>query len=361
MIVEIINVGTELLLGEIVNTNATAILKMCKQLGFDVYHQSVVGDNPQRLLDCFDIAFTRGANCIITTGGLGPTQDDLTKEISAQYLGLEMEVNSIEVDKVLAKCGFLGGNKSISKANYKQGNFPKTAHILENDLGTANGCVLQNEKQMIINLPGPPKELDHVIQYSLLPYLSQFAKEVMYTYDFVTMGIGESRLEDTLHDLIKQQEEVSIALYAQESSVRIRLACKAISQIQADMKMEKSKEDITKCISHFILDTKQLPQRVQEMIPSFEIIYEDQFRMPDTFTLHNTCDEEVVLTLRFRQEQHPLGDIVYFTIEDATKQEVTRIANLISAQKSMNKIVAKVYMSLYLFIQNKENYGNKIV
>lgn len=90
MNVEIINVGTELLLGEIVNTNATYLQKMCKELGFNVFFQTVVGDNPQRFLDCLDIAFNRGCDCVITTGGLGPTEDDLTKELSAKYLGLEM-------------------------------------------------------------------------------------------------------------------------------------------------------------------------------------------------------------------------------------------------------------------------------
>ena len=90
MNVEIINVGTELLLGEIVNTNATYIQKMCKDLGFNVYHQTTVGDNPKRFKECLKIAFERGCDCVITTGGLGPTQDDLTKELSAQFLGLEM-------------------------------------------------------------------------------------------------------------------------------------------------------------------------------------------------------------------------------------------------------------------------------
>ena len=93
MNVEIINVGTELLLGEIVNTNATYIQKMCKDLGFNVYYQTTVGDNHDRFKECLDVAFKRGANCVITTGGLGPTQDDLTKELSAEYLGLELLYN----------------------------------------------------------------------------------------------------------------------------------------------------------------------------------------------------------------------------------------------------------------------------
>ena len=107
MNVEIINVGTELLLGEIINTNATYLQKMCKELGFNVFFQTVVGDNPQRFLDCLDIAFNRGCDCVITTGGLGPTEDDLTKELSAKYLGLEMIYNEDEAKKVNDKCCFV--------------------------------------------------------------------------------------------------------------------------------------------------------------------------------------------------------------------------------------------------------------
>ena len=107
MNVEIINVGTELLLGEIINTNATYLQKMCKELGFNVFFQTVVGDNSQRFLDCLEIAFNRGCDCVITTGGLGPTEDDLTKELSAKYLGLEMIYNEAEAKKVNDKCCFV--------------------------------------------------------------------------------------------------------------------------------------------------------------------------------------------------------------------------------------------------------------
>ena len=111
MNVEIINVGTELLLGEIVNTNATLLQKVCRDLGFDVYYQSVVGDNPKRLYECLKLAFERGADCVMTTGGLGPTTDDLTKELSAQYLGLEMVYHEEEAKKVDLKCRYCTGVK----------------------------------------------------------------------------------------------------------------------------------------------------------------------------------------------------------------------------------------------------------
>ena len=157
MNVEIINVGTELLLGEIVNTNATYIQKMCKDLGFNVYHQTTVGDNPKRFKECLKIAFERGCDCVITTGGLGPTQDDLTKELSAQFLGLEMIYLDDEAKKVDEKCRFVTGVEKIPDNNFKQAYFPKDCFVLENEVGTANGCVMSKDEKMIINLPGPPK------------------------------------------------------------------------------------------------------------------------------------------------------------------------------------------------------------
>ena len=124
MNIEIINVGTELLLGEIVNTNATTLQKVCKDLGFNVFYQTVVGDNPDRFMDCLDIAFKRGADMVITTGGLGPTADDVTKELSAKYLGLEMEYLEEEAKKVYDKCAFVMNNPDVPSTNFKQANFP---------------------------------------------------------------------------------------------------------------------------------------------------------------------------------------------------------------------------------------------
>lgn len=352
MIVEIINVGTELLLGEIVNTNAATILKMCKELGIDVYHQSVVGDNPERLLSCFDIAFQRGADCIITTGGLGPTQDDLSKELSAKYLGLEMQVNEIEVKKVEAKCGFLSNSKEIASANYKQANFAKDCIILENEVGTANCCVASNNGKMIINLPGPPKELNYVIEHSLIPFLKPYAKETLFSYDYVTMGIGESRLEDILHDIIKSQEDVSIALYASEENVRIRLACKAFNQSEADKKMETTKDVIQPYIKEYILDTMNIRKTVYDMMPNYYIRYEDDFRLPSDFYLGANYDENAKLCISFRIEHFDVGDRIYVTISDETNSDTSSISLLKDANLSMNKITSKICMSMYLFLQS---------
>ena len=214
MNVEIINVGTELLLGEIVNTNATYLQKMCKELGFNVFFQTVVGDNPQRFLDCLNIAFNRGCDCVITTGGLGPTEDDLTKELSAKYLGLEMIFNEAEAKKVNDKCCFVSQLDQVTDNNFKQAYFPKDCYVLDNPIGTANGCVMSKDKKMIVNLPGPPKEMTYVVDHQLQPYLEKYRQAKIYTYDILTQGVGESAAATLIDDIVQSQKDISIALYA---------------------------------------------------------------------------------------------------------------------------------------------------
>ena len=268
MNVEIINVGTELLLGEIVNTNATYIQKMCKELGFNVYFQTTVGDNHDRFKECLDIAFKRGADCVITTGGLGPTQDDLTKELSAEYLGLELIYLEDEANKVYEKCRFVNGNDDVPDNNFKQAYFPENCFVLENEVGTANGCVMSKDEKMIINLPGPPKEMKFVVDHVLKDYLSKYKQDIIYTVDILTMGIGESKVDEILADLIDHQSDVSIALYASEETVRIRLGCKASNQENADKKMEPIKIEIEKALGNFIIKEKNLKEALAKIMPT---------------------------------------------------------------------------------------------
>lgn len=144
MKVEIVSVGTELLMGEIVNTNAKDLMKFCKDMGFDVYYETTVGDNPQRLKQVLTSAFERGADMVITSGGIGPTNDDLTKEISAEVFGLEMVYLEAEANKIATKVGFLNrSQKHIAKSNFKQAYYVNGAYILENEVGTANGCIIE--------------------------------------------------------------------------------------------------------------------------------------------------------------------------------------------------------------------------
>lgn len=354
MNVEILNVGTELLLGEIVNTNAAYIQKMCKELGFDVYFQSVVGDNQQRVKDCLDLAFKRGANCVITTGGLGPTQDDLTKELSAEYLGLEMLYNEEEAKKVEDKCKFVTIGGDISDNNFKQAYFPKDCYILENEVGTANGCVMTKDQKMIINLPGPPKEMMYVVDHVLKPYLEQYKQDIIYTYDYLTMGVGESRVDDILADIIDHQTEVSIALYASEETVRIRLACKASNQQVANDKMVETKKAIEEKIKQYIIPEKNLKEALFSIMPPYYIQYHSDFRLHDNFVLGKNGQDKNGLIIDIDVKNHRLGEVVLVTLQYQDRKESFTVPMLKEAKLSMSKLEARLVASIYMFLKNKE-------
>ncbi|UTY39307.1 molybdopterin-binding protein [Allocoprobacillus halotolerans] len=343
--VEIINVGTELLLGEIVNTNATLLQKVCKDLGFNVYYQSVVGDNPQRLYDCLKIAFERGANCVMTTGGLGPTTDDLTKELSAKYLGLEMVYHEDEALKVEKKCRYCTGISQIPDNNFKQAYYPENAYILENDMGTANGCVMFNEHQMIINLPGPPKELKYVVEHALIPYLQKFKQDTIYTYEYMTMFIGESKIDEILRDLINEQEQVSIALYAGEETVRIRLAVKASSLNQAHEMMKDVKAEIEKRLSEYIIHEKDLKAAIIKMKPSLQLTYENDFRFDDDW-LQPFIKDDAPIHIHVKIRQEELGEVVCISINE----EYFEIPTFVAARYSYAKVEARWIGKLYQFM-----------
>ena len=347
MNVEIINVGTELLLGEIVNTNATLLQKVCRDLGFDVYYQSVVGDNPKRLYDCLKLAFERGADCVMTTGGLGPTTDDLTKELSAQYLGLEMFYHEEEAKKVDLKCRYCTGVKDIPQNNFKQAYYPKDAYILENDMGTANGCVMSKDEKMIINLPGPPKELKYVVEHSLVPYLLKYKQDTIYTYEYLTMFIGESKLAEVLSDLINAQKQVSIALYAGEETVRVRLAVKASSQKEADALMISTKKQIEERIHSYIIFEKDLKEALLENMVPISIVYKNDFRLQDDFLkpyLSNHPEIEIVIETK----QVDLGEIVIVHFNDYTFE----VPTFVKAEYSYAKVEARFIAQLYRYIKN---------
>lgn len=347
MNVEIINVGTELLLGEIVNTNATLLQKVCKNLGFNVYFQTVVGDNPERLYNCLQLAFERGADCVMTTGGLGPTTDDLTKELSAQYLGLEMVYHEEEAQKVLKKCRYCTGIEEIPENNFKQAYYPVDAYILENDMGTANGCVMSKDEKMIINLPGPPKEIQYVVEHSLIPYLEQFKQETIYTYDYLTMFIGESKIDEVLRDLIDNQDHVSIALYAGEETVRVRLAVKAACQNDANRMMEKIKHEIELRIGKYIIFEKDLKEALIKNLIPISLTYNGEFRLKDDFLKPYISDQpQIKIVIETRVEE--LGEVVVFHFNNYSFE----VPTFVKATYSYGKIEARFVAQLYKYVMN---------
>ena len=357
MTIEIVNVGTELLLGEIVNTNAVYLQKICNEFGFNVYYQSVVGDNPKRLRQCLQTAFERGADCVITTGGLGPTPDDLTKEISAEYLGLPMLFLEEEAEKVGAKCRFLSASDNIPENNYKQAYFPENCRILENEVGTANGCVMEKDGKMIVNLPGPPKEMTFVAEHQLKPFLEAYKRDRIYTCEIVTMGIGESRVAELLGKMIEQQTDVTIALYASEETVRVRLACKAPDASAAEKNMQPVRNAIETKLAAYQIREKDVKQAMARLLPPYHLLCRGDFRFRDGFfpfpPVSPDCPAE--LTITAGTEKKPLGEILTVCLKTGNRTKEVAVPLLKKAELSYSRLESRVAAALYLFLREEKN------
>lgn len=228
---EIINVGTELLMGNVVNTNGAYLARECSKLGIGVYYHTVVGDNEERVRKAIMTARDR-ASLIFLTGGLGPTEDDMTKEAVAGVF----QRNLVEDSKVKEEIRQLFermGKKNIPENNWKQAKVLEGATILHNDNGTAPGFILEEEKTTVILLPGPPRELYPMFENKVIPYLKARQDSVLYTKMVKICGVGESKVEEQIKDLIKEQSNPTIATYAKTSEVHIRVTAKGKDETEA--------------------------------------------------------------------------------------------------------------------------------
>lgn len=229
MTVELISVGTELLLGNIVNTNAAFLAEKCADLGLSCYYQSVVGDNEERLTAVLKTALGR-SDIVILSGGLGPTEDDLTKEVAAKVAGRELYMH--EPSRKRIEEFFKKRNIEVTENNWKQAMMPKGAVVVENENGTAPGVIIEQEKNKIILLPGPPNELVPMFQKSIMPYLSE-GNATIYSQTVKICGVGESKAETLVKDLIDSQTNPTIAPYAKNCEVHFRLTAKASNEKEA--------------------------------------------------------------------------------------------------------------------------------
>lgn len=221
---EIIAVGTEILLGDIVNTNAQYLSRELANIGINVYSQSVVGDNEERILESFKRAF-ESSDIIITTGGLGPTPDDLTKEIASKYFNKELVLHEESYEDL--KKYFDKNGMELVGSNKKQVYFPKDAIILKNDYGTAPGAIIEGEGgKKIIVLPGPPREMKPMFDNYVVPYLKEYTDGVLVSKVLRLFGIGESRMAELVQDLIEKQTNPTVAPYAKEIDVILRITAK---------------------------------------------------------------------------------------------------------------------------------------
>ncbi len=222
MVVELISVGTELLLGNIVNTNAAYLAEKCAFMGFSCYHQTTVGDNKERLKNAINMAL-KDSDIVILSGGLGPTEDDLTKETAAEIFDLPLEMNE-EVKQKIEEY-FAKNNKDIPDNNWKQAMIPKGAIVLNNENGTAPGVIMEKDGKIMILLPGPPVELVPMFEEQVMPYLFEKTNAVIVSQIVKICGISESEIENQIRDLTSGTNP-TVATYAKTGEVHIRVTAK---------------------------------------------------------------------------------------------------------------------------------------
>ena len=231
MKVEIIAVGTEILLGNIVNTNAAFLAEECASIGLNCYYQSVVGDNEQRLAETLKTAMGR-ADIVLLSGGLGPTKDDLTKETAAKVCQRMLVMDDHSRERIEAYFEKKGKGKPTEN-NWKQAVVPEGAVVLDNENGTAPGIIIETEHNTVVLMPGPPGELKPMFLGQVKPYLMKKSNEVLVSQTVKICGIGESRAETMVADLIENQTNPTIAPYAKTGEVHLRVTASAEDEKKA--------------------------------------------------------------------------------------------------------------------------------
>ena len=250
MRVELVSVGTELLLGDIVNTNTAYLSKELAALGFGVFRQTTVGDNRERLLKTLESAFLEN-DTVIITGGLGPTDDDITKECAAEYFGREFYFHEYSWVKILERLTRSGRN-IITENNKKQAMIPEGAIVLENDCGTAPGIIIEENNKRIILLPGPPREMRDMFEKSVKPYLEKFSSKQFISKYVRFYGIGESLLETKIKDIMDNQTNPTLALYAKTGEVLLRITVSGNDRAECEDLIRKQLDEIEKRVGEYI-------------------------------------------------------------------------------------------------------------
>ena len=261
---EILSVGTELLLGEILNTDAKFLAEELSALGINVYYQTVVGDNRERLTSALNMALSR-ADIVIASGGLGPTPDDLTKEVIAEAMEEELVLDNPSLDAI--KEYYDSQKREMPKSNIKQAMLPKNGIILKNNNGTAPGCVIEKNGKIVVMLPGPPNELEPMFCESVRPYLMEKSGNVLHSETLRVFGVGESKLAEMISDLLEQSNP-TVAPYAETGGVRLRLTAFAKSCEEAKDTISDTKKKIEDILGDCIYsdDNKTLPETVVSLL-----------------------------------------------------------------------------------------------
>lgn len=250
MNISILAVGTELLMGKTVNTNATHLSKEINKLGHSVLYHLTIGDNPDRLKSSLKYLLSI-SDMVITTGGLGPTKDDLTKEIIAETLNQEMILNEIALQNM--KDRFKSFNVVMTENNKKQAYIPKNSILMNNQRGTAPGFILELNDKYVAALPGPPREMKHMFEVDLKKFLVSKSESSIISEYINLFGIGESSAASIIDDLIENQTNPTIAIYANIGQVSIRVTALADSEIEAKKLLKPTVFKLTELLEKYII------------------------------------------------------------------------------------------------------------
>ena len=264
---EIIAVGSELLLGQITNSNARFLSSHLAELGINVYYHTVVGDNADRLENAIEIAESR-ADLIIFTGGLGPTKDDLTKETIARHLDTTLEMDAEALDSIEAY--FERAGRIMTENNKKQALVLKNSEVLINNHGMAPGMLYKTESHVFILLPGPPKEMEPMFQFEAKPALARLLnkEDVILSHVLRFYGIGEAELEDRLQDLLEKQTNPTIAPLASDGEVTLRITAKTDTEDEAWPLINEAKKEILDRVGQYLYgyDDDSLASKTVELL-----------------------------------------------------------------------------------------------
>lgn len=240
---EIISVGTELLLGNVTNTDARDISEMLSALGINVYFHTVVGDNPERLKSAVDIAKGR-ADIIITTGGLGPTCDDLTKQTLAEAFSKKLVFDEAEAEEIRSYFTQRLHNAKMPESNYQQAMLPEGCTVFHNACGTAPGCAFEADGVRVLMLPGPPRECISMFKNCAVPYLKKLSDSEIRSHNIKIFGLGESEMEERLRPMMIKMQNPTLAPYAKDGECMCRLTAKAKTADEAEELMKPVLQDI---------------------------------------------------------------------------------------------------------------------
>lgn len=255
MVVELVSVGTELLLGNIVNTNARYLSEKCAMLGLNVYYQTTVGDNEERLAEVIKTALNR-SDIVILNGGLGPTEDDLTKETCAKVMGLPL-VKDKHTEERLKEYYKERKKEDLPDSNWKQALIPEGAAVFDNGNGTAPGLVVEQKGKTVVLVPGPPNELYPMMEKQICPYLQKKNKEIILSQMVKICGFGESKVEEMLLDLIGSQTNPTLATYAKQGEVHLRVTARAASEEEARKLLKPVVKEIKKRFGEAVYTTDE--------------------------------------------------------------------------------------------------------